>query len=338
MSPPRKRATLREVAEETGLSTAGVSYALRGIQTSKETQERVRAAAARLGYEADPIARALASGRTGTVGVLFGSLEDLWQQRLAAALGRRLLSGDAYALVVDAGGSAAREYELAQRLRDQRVDALLVSPVDPASTRWAGIAEAVPMVTVGEPLTSAKPAGTVVFDNPGGISAGLEHLHALGHRRLAILAPNRNSAGDWPAARHVAAEAERLSAEVAVVSSSYVLAEATAVARGLLDGPRRPTALFCLSDSIAHGVYAAATELGLSIPGDVSVMGFDNQPVSGVLAPPLTGFDWDLDGIVDSTVQLLDAALEGRSRRRRVVRSPTLRLGASTAEPAGGRD
>jgi LacI family transcriptional regulator len=327
---------LREVAEETGLSTAGVSYALRGIQTSKETQERVRAAAARLGYEADPIARALASGRTGTVGVLFGSLEDLWQQRLAAALGRQLLSGDAYALVVDAGGSAAREYELAQRLRDQRVDALLVSPVDPASARWSAIAEAVPLVSIGEPLTSGKPAGTVVFDNPSGITAGLEHLHALGHRRLAILAPNRRSARDWPAARHVSTEAERLSVEITVVSSSYVLTEATTVARDLLSASRRPTALFCLSDSIAHGVYAAAAELGLSIPDELSVMGFDNQPVSGVLAPPLTGFDWDLDGIVDSTVQLLEAAIEGRSRRRRVVRRPMLRLGASTAAPAVG--
>ena len=62
---PRKRATIREVAQATGLSPAAVSYALRGLQVSEETMERVRAAAAELGYEADPIARALASGRSG---------------------------------------------------------------------------------------------------------------------------------------------------------------------------------------------------------------------------------------------------------------------------------
>src|SRR6185436_17025303 len=73
----RKRATIRDVAEATGLSPAAVSYALRGIQTSPETQERVRRAAAELGYNVDRIARALASGRTGTVGLLFGSLDEL---------------------------------------------------------------------------------------------------------------------------------------------------------------------------------------------------------------------------------------------------------------------
>src|SRR5438132_7782165 len=91
-APARKRATLREVAEATGLSQAAVSYALRGMQVSEGTRERVRRAAAELGYEAHPIARALASGRTGMVGVLCGSLEDLWQQQLAAAIGGAVLA------------------------------------------------------------------------------------------------------------------------------------------------------------------------------------------------------------------------------------------------------
>ena len=82
-----KRATIREVAAATGLSAAAVSYALRGVQTSGETQERVRRAAAELGYNPDRIARALAGGRTGTVGVLFGSLEDWWQQLLGVGIG-----------------------------------------------------------------------------------------------------------------------------------------------------------------------------------------------------------------------------------------------------------
>src|SRR3954462_3616156 len=86
MARPNKRTTLREVAEATGLSTAAVSYALRGKHVSKETEERVRKAAAELGYEADPIARALASGRTSMVGVLAGDLQDLWQQQLMAAI------------------------------------------------------------------------------------------------------------------------------------------------------------------------------------------------------------------------------------------------------------
>jgi LacI family transcriptional regulator len=81
VSPSAKRVTIREVADAAGVSPAAVSYALRGIQVSEQTQERVRRVANELGYEANPIARALASGRTGMVGILGPSLEDLWQQR-----------------------------------------------------------------------------------------------------------------------------------------------------------------------------------------------------------------------------------------------------------------
>lgn len=165
MARPNKRTTLREVAEATGLSTAAVSYALRGKHVSKETEERVRKAAAELGYEADPIARALASGRTSMVGVLAGDLQDLWQQQLMAAIGRELLAGDRYALILDAGGDPDRELKLAKQLRDQRVDALLVSPVNPSAEGWAAIADALPVVAVGDSLSTARTAGQVIFDN-----------------------------------------------------------------------------------------------------------------------------------------------------------------------------
>jgi LacI family transcriptional regulator len=87
---PTKRVTIRQVADAAGVSPAAVSYALRGLQVSEETQKRVRAVATELGYEANPIARALASGRSGMVGILGPSLEDLWQQRLVAEAGRVL--------------------------------------------------------------------------------------------------------------------------------------------------------------------------------------------------------------------------------------------------------
>ena len=132
MPERRKRVTLRDLADDTGLSPAAVSYALRGLHVTEETQQRVREAAERLGYQADPIARALASGRTDTIGVLCGSLEDMWQQSVAAALGRSLLDAGRIGLIVDASNDPELEATLARRLVDQRVDALIVLPVDPA--------------------------------------------------------------------------------------------------------------------------------------------------------------------------------------------------------------
>src|SRR5690606_25040412 len=83
----------------------------------------------------------------------------------------------------------------------------------------------------------------------------------------------------------------------------------------------------------AYGVYAATRELSLDVPGDVAVCGYDNHPMSALLTPPLTTVDWDIDGIVHSAVRLVVDVIDGKPRRRRVVREPSLRVRASTAGP-----
>lgn len=331
--PRNKRATLREVAEATGLSTAAVSYALRGLQVSDETKERVRRAAADLGYEANPIARALAGGQTGLVGVLCGSLEDLWQQQLAAGIGRELLARDRYALILDAGGDPKRELAIANQLRDQRVDGLIVSPVDPSADGWADLAETMPIVSIGDSLPAARTAGEVLFDNRAGVTLALEHLAGLGHRHIAVLTPSQASTPDRPAEVHVAAEARRLGLTVSIVTSGHNLSAATAAARRVLKERDRPTALFCFSDSIAYGAYAAAADLGLRIPHDLSVAGYDDHPVSGLLSPGLTTVGWEIGSIMRAAVRMVVAAIEGKPRRQRVTRPPVLRSRASTGAP-----
>ena len=310
-----------------------MSYALRGLQVSDETKERVRRAAADLGYEANPIARALAGGQTGLVGVLCGSLEDLWQQQLAAGIGRELLARDRYALILDAGGDPKRELAIAHQLRDQRVDGLIVSPVDPSADGWAALAETVPIVSIGDSLAAARTAGEVLFDNRAGVTLALEHLAGLGHRTIAVLTPNQASTPDRPAEVHVAAEAQRLGLTVAIVTSGLNLTAATAVARRVLKERDRPTALFCFSDSIAYGAYAAAADLGLRIPEDLSVAGYDDHPVSGLLSPGLTTVGWEIGSIMRTAVRMVVAAIEGKPRRQRVTRPPVLRNRASTGAP-----
>ena len=240
MSPAAKRVTIREVADAAGVSPAAVSYALRGIQVSEETQERVRKVADELGYEANPIARALASGRTGMVGILGPSLEDLWQQRLVAEAGRALLAHDRYALILDAGGDPARQRALATQLRDQHVDGLILSPVDPSDEFWTELADSLAVVSIGDALPGRGAAGEVLFDNRTGVRMALEHLHALGHRRIAVLRPPGSPTNDRPAEVYVGSEADRLDLDVSVVSTPYELNEATEVARSVLD--RRPPA------------------------------------------------------------------------------------------------
>lgn len=308
MPPRTRRTTLKDVAAATGLSVATVSYALRGLQVPEETQQRVREAAQELGYEANPVARALAGGRTGAVGVLCGSLEDLWQQRLAVALSRALLERDLYAIITDAAGSPGRELQLVRELRDRRVDAVVAVPLDPAGDHWVDLARTTPLVTVGDAVLPEADAGAVLFDNAAGIRMALEHLAALGHRDVVVLTPSLPSTPGRPADALAVAAAGDLGLRLTLAASPASVAGAAAVVGELLDRAARPTAVFGLSDSMAFGVYLAAQRRGLAVPGDVSVLGYDDHQLGVLVDPPLDSFGWDEDGIVAAAVgQLVES-------------------------------
>ena len=236
MSGTGRRPTLKDIAADTGLSMAAVSYALRGLQGTPETQQRVQEAAERLGYQADPVARALASGRSGSVGVLCASLEDLWQQRLAAALGRELLAPDRNAWIIDSAGDADRQLQLAQHLVDHRADAIVVIPIDPGAKAWAKIAQQAPVIAIGDALPAAKAKSEVLFDNETGVSTALRRLAEAGHRSVAVLSPSRRFEVERPAEEIAQRIAVGLKLKVRIVPCPHDLPGATEVARELLTG------------------------------------------------------------------------------------------------------
>jgi LacI family transcriptional regulator len=314
MNEGRHRPTLRDIAEETGLSPAAVSYALRGLQVTAQTQARVREAAERLGYEADPIARALASGRTDTIGVLCGSLTDGWQQEVAAALGRGLVAVGRNAFTLDAGNDPEREAMLAKRLVDQRVDALIVLPVDPDSAHWADLGRRTVLVAVGDGLPKADPAAEVVFDNVTGVTHGLRMLAEAGHTRVTLLTPTDRSTPDRPAEQLVQQVAPELGLAVQVLTCPHDLDAAAAVVRDQLTAGLPPTAFLCLADSIAFGVYAATRELRLQ-------------------TPPLSSYLWPVEELVEAVVSRTVTAIETGERRPRAVIVPQPMPRGSVAAP-----
>jgi LacI family transcriptional regulator len=337
MAERRRRPTLRDIAAETGLSTAAVSYALRGLQVPPETQQRVRDAAERLGYQADPIARALASGRTGYVGVLCRSLEDIWQQGLATALGRGLLEAGRSALIVDASNDPELEATLAQRLIDQRVDALVALPVDPRAAHWATLAQQASLVSIGDGLPGAATAAEVVFDNAGSVTDALTRLAEAGHRRITVLTSVAVSTPDRPAESVVPRVADELGIAATLCSTPYDLDGASAVAREALSSDNPPTAFLCLADSIAYGVYAAAAELGLRVPDDVSVLGFDDNQVSRLLTPPLSTYRWPVSELVELVVERTVRAIDHDKRSKRKVLTAEPQMRGSVAAPRASK-
>lgn len=333
MSGTGRRPTLKDIAAETGLSMAAVSYALRGLQGTPETQQRVQEAAERLGYQADPVARALASGRSGSVGVLCASLEDLWQQRLAAALGRELLTPDRNAWIIDSAGDADRQLQLAQHLVDHRADAIVVIPIDPAAKSWAKIAQQAPVIAIGDALPAAKAKSEVLFDNDSGVSTALRRLADAGHRTVAVLSPSRRVEVARPAEEIAQRIATGLKLKVRIIPCPHDLSGATEVARELLASKNRPTGILALADSMAFGVYAASKELGIRIPDDLSLLGYDDQPMSQLLTPPLSTFHWPLDDLVADVVARVTSAVDTNRRVRRTTVEPTLIERGSVAGP-----
>lgn len=330
MAPPRKRATLREIAERTGLSTAAVSYALRGERVAPATIERVREVAEEIGYQADPVARALRGGPTGTVAILAGSLADFWQQTLVHGLQRELRRHGLLAFVADADGDPARALDLAERLVDQRVDGLLVSPVGPAGGPWAEIADRIPVVTIGGRFVGAAVAGEVAFDTAAGGGEVLRHLHTLGHRRIVALSWALSAVPDRPGEAAIAEQASALGIDLAVLPCAYSLDGSQPLALEVLDADDRPTAILCMSDSIAYGVLLACRQLGVRVPDDLSLVGFDDHPVSRLLDPPLTSVHWSVERSARTAVSFLVEQLEDGAADRRLVIPPRLEVRAST--------
>ncbi len=133
-----------------------------------------------------------------------------------------------------------------------------------------------------------------------------------------------------------------LGIEAALLTAPHDLPGATAVAVKMLNVPDRPTAVLCLSDSLAYGVYAAARELGLELPADLSIMGFDDHPLSALLTPPLSSYGWPVEELVTTVVQRTVEAIDhGDAGRRRVLVAQPRRRGsvaaprtATVAQPA----
>ena len=332
MATRGKRPTIKQLAERTGLSPAAVSYALRGMQVSAKTEARVRAAAAEMGFRSDPIARALRGGRTASVGMVVGSLSDLFTQELVACIQRELRAVDHQLLVADSDGDPTREVSLAESLVDRRVDSLIVMPIRPFDVAWAGIADAVPTVAVGDQLEQAGTAAEVVFDNETGIRLMLEHLAALGHRKIAVLSWRVTRAPARRSERAVMNAGRELGLDIELVPCEYSLEGAQPLVRQLLERADRPTAVFALSDSMALGAYAACRELQLGVPSDVSIAGYDDHPVGKLLDPPLTTVRWATERIARITVQLALGATEEAAQTRSESVPPVLVARASSGD------
>ena len=290
-----RRVSISDVAAGAGVSISTVSAALNDVASARisaPTRDRIRAVAGHLGYVPNGLARGLRRRRSGIVGFI-GDEVATTPYAVGMILGAQEALREAGLLMVlmnSQGDPALEEREIAA-LRQQQVEGILYAsmyhrPLEPPESLRG-------VVTVLLDAESRDPAVSwVVPHEAAGARAAVGELLAHGHRRIAFL----NNDEDIPAARlrlrgyRAALKQAGIDADPELIRAAPPTPEGGYLAaRGLLAGPDRPTALFCFRDLMAAGAYQAAREAGLDIPGDVSIVGYDNMVlVAESLFPGLT--------------------------------------------------
>ncbi len=284
------KATLQTIADAVGVSRMTVSNAFsRPEKLSADLRTRILAVAEEQGYAGpDPAARALARGRTGTVGLLVtGRLGDnvrdaVGTEFLVAVADALSDHGLALTLIVAGVGSDVVP------ARDVPMDGALVHVSEPGSpdVEWLRRRE-LPLLTVDQDPLPGVPSINV--DDLAGARAAARHLLDLGHRRIGTLDLEPASPPSVQRARGWAEAFGDADVEVVQEAAPFRPPEAAyAAATRLLIGPDRPTAVLCFSDAFAAQTLRAAEALGLRVPDDVSVVGYDDGPLATSLTPTLT--------------------------------------------------
>ncbi|TQF77410.1 LacI family DNA-binding transcriptional regulator [Elioraea sp. Yellowstone] len=288
--------TIRDVAKAAQVSVATVSRVFnRPNLVTAALRARVQDAADRLGYLADGAARALASRRSRAIGAIVPTLDNPVFAACIDALQQRLDEHGFALLIASAGYDAARETREVRVLLERGVDGLMLVGADHPSAVWALIERrrpAVPVVVTWSGEASRSTVACIGFDNRAAARRLVDHLLQLGHRRIAMIAGP--TTGNDRAMARVAGVREALSAVGIALAPPYLterpytVPDGHAAALVLLSLPEPPTAIVCGNDHLALGALAGVRSLGLSVPHDVSVCGFDDLDFAAYASPPLT--------------------------------------------------
>jgi LacI family transcriptional regulator len=316
MSTPRQPTSV-DVARRAGISRTAVSLVLNGRaegNISEENQRRILAAAAELGYQPNSAAVNLRRRSTSTIGIV---TDEIATSPFAGQLlqGAREVASkrDHLVFVADFGGDEEREQDMVWALRGRQVDGFLLASM--SMRQVAPVAEMSGIPTVlANCYAPDGPVGVIADEEAGGYAAA-RCLFERGHRRVVMLA-GRNTwdSEDIPAtARRIvgfqrAAREAGAGTDAAVVHAGWHIRDGVAHARRLLNLPasERPTGFVCARDRVAVGVALAAAQLGLRVPEDLSVVGYDNErEVAEMMVPPLTTVNLPHRAIGATAMELL---------------------------------
>ncbi|MFT4122422.1 MAG: LacI family DNA-binding transcriptional regulator [Microbacteriaceae bacterium] len=327
------RSTITDVARRAEVSLATVSRVMNGnTSVDPALAERVREAAAELGYSASPLARSLVLGRTQTVAVVVPDLGNPTFQAVLRGLSRAAAADGYHVLIADSAEQVTEERVLATETRRRSDGVILCAPRMPEDALTALLPEVSPVVVINRAPRPDVPV--IAADYGTALAEIVEHLHALGHRSLVYLAGTSRSASN--AARLAAltrARAAHPELTVTEIPTGVDFDSGADAADAVIRSGA--TAALAFNDLVAMGLLSALADRGVRVPEDVSVTGFDDITFARFTSPPLTTATVPAAELGAEAWSAMRALLHGESTPPSRSFPAVLALRASTAAPAG---
>jgi LacI family transcriptional regulator, galactose operon repressor len=336
-----KRVTITDVAQHAGVSTAAVSKVLRNAYgVSPAMQERVRASMTELGYRPHAAARGM-RGRTYTIGVLLDNVRNSFFADILDGIQDQLSDTDYTVLIGAAGFAADSQARTTHAMVDRQMDGLVLIAPSMRRSEVLATAATTPTVVIGH-HDSADVHDSVVDADGTGAALVVDHLVNLGHRDIALLSAPGTRTSQWKLTPeivltngyHEAMRRHGLADLARVASTAYSDEGGYKAGLQLLRSSQPPTAIMAGADVAALGVYRAAHELGVRIPEDLSLAGYNNTAVAALAPVQLTSVDQAGHTMGSTAARLLIERVEGdRNRAIQTTMTPRLVTRASTTGP-----
>jgi LacI family transcriptional regulator len=333
---PNGTATIKDVARRAGVAVGTVSnYLNRTAPVAEKTAQRVKRAIDRLGFRIHMGARSLRSRRTYSAGLVLPNISNPFYAEIARAVEHALWEKGVQTFLCDSSQDAEREWLHLESLASRRVDGILLIRSE-RGTPSARVEElGLPVVYVDRAVEGKH---SVTSDNRLGGELAARHLAALGHRRVGVLAGESGVRNVRQRLRGFTVELER---NRVAVRERDLLKGPQALELGyrvdeLLKRSDAPTAIFATNDIVAIGAWRKFVEIGVRVPEDVSLMGFDDIEMSRLLIPPLTTVRQDKVALGREAAELLLSVLGGDRRpAQQMLIPPQLVVRESTAAARG---
>ena len=331
------RITIREVASDAGVSVAAVSKVLRDAYgVSEALRAKVQASMEKLNYRPLASARGL-RGRTYTVGLVFPDLRNPFFADIFAGVNSALERTQYQAMQ----GISTSADALVEAMIDRQMDGLILIGPNVELERLEEISARLPLVLIGHHGNSDLSFDTVNNDDQLGARLAVRHLCENGHKKIAMLslsAPVSTVINQRELGYRLEMTEQGLGTQMNILRAPQVLRDVQVAVRKLLSGKDRPDALFCWTDLMAFEAISVATEMGLSIPGDLAIVGYDNTIFCEFWQNRLTSIVQSGEVLGLQATRLLIERIEGREKSDHFVVTPRVVARASSAKASIAKD